>query len=416
MIAEIISTGDEVLSGALVDTNAAYIAEKLWEAGMDVSRHHCVGDDVDRLVDIFREVSLRADTALVTGGLGPTVDDLTAEALARAAGVPLTYNPEADASIDRFFEQRHLSRSDPDKKQARLPDGAGWINNPVGTAPGFFMTIGRCCFFCMPGVPSEMVRMLADAVMPRLQDLRGGSPDVNLGRTLSLFGLPEAKVDQMLAGFYQAVTGVKLGMRATFPVIHVKLYGSGTDVDAVQARVDEAAGWVSERLGRWIFSTRGESLEAVVGKQLAAKGESIAVAESCTGGLIAHLVTNTPGSSAYFRFGGITYANQAKISVLGVLPETIKQYGAVAEQTAGEMAAGVRRVAGTTYGLATSGIAGPDGGTPEKPVGTVCIGLATPQHVVTRTLSRNFGNRSKNKTLFAMAALEVLRQELVGRD
>jgi nicotinamide-nucleotide amidase len=413
MIAEIISTGDEVLTGALVDTNSAYIAENLWEAGLDVARHHCVGDDLARLVSLFQEVSHRADVALVTGGLGPTVDDLTAEALAGAAGVPLELNLEANAAIDRFFEKRGRQRTDTDKKQAFLPRGAGWIDNPVGTAPGFFLSINRCCFYCMPGVPSEMVRMLTDTVMPHVLAGSDNRPTVNISRTLSLFGLGEAKVDELLTGFEDALPTVKLGMRATFPVIHVKLYGRGEDPEQMQHELDNAAAWALERIGPWVHGADGETLESAVGRLLLSKQATLAVAESCTGGEISHRITNTPGSSAYFLMSGVTYANQAKIDILGVSPETIDEHGAVAEKTVGEMAAGARRIAGATYGLATSGIAGPDGGTDDKPVGTVCIGLATPDTVVTRRLWLSFGSRTKNKTIFAMAALEILRQELL---
>lgn len=414
MIAEILSTGEEVLTGAVVDSNAAHIAAELVEAGVVVNRHLCVGDDMEKLVDAVREIATRCDVAVVTGGLGPTDDDLTAQVFAHAAGVRLIFSQEADDSITAFFTARKRPRTKTDGKQAMLPDGSSWLLNPVGTAPGFQVQIDRCTFFCLPGVPHEMRRMMTDAVMPEIERMQGKTSVRRKIRNLSLFGLGEASVNESLQGFTQNCPDVRLGMQARFPTIQVKLYADGEAAEEVVSRLNRAENFIMERVGRHVFSSTGERMEAAVGRLLRDGGKTLATAESCTGGLISHLITNVAGSSAYFVYGGIVYSNQAKIQYLQVAPDTIDHYGAVSEETVREMAAGVRRLCSTDYGLATSGIAGPGGGTDEKPVGTVCIGIAGPDDVSSRSLQLSFGHRQRNKEIFATAALELLRRKLLG--
>jgi len=416
MIAEILSTGDEVLTGAVVDSNAAHIAEALSEEGVAVSRQSCVGDDVAQLVSILKEISTRAYAVVVTGGLGPTPDDLTAEPLAKAAGVDLVFSDPANRSIDAYFKARERPRNPSDTKQAMLPEGAACLMNPVGTAPGFVKKINQCRIFCIPGVPSEMRHMLSESVMPYIRNIQGEDHDINITKTLSLFGLPESAVGEALKTLPNEFPGIRLGLRAKFPEIHVKLYASGKEEKKLNDQIDKAVGWVMEQLGPWVFSTTGQTLAAEIGRLLLERQETLAVAESCTGGLIANWLTDGPGSSGFFNFSGVTYANQAKIDVLGVSPDTLRQYGAVHENTVGEMARGARKIAGTSYGLATSGIAGPDGGTDDRPVGTLCIGLAGPGDIQTHRLQLSFGDRLRNKTFFATTALEILRRTLLGID
>lgn len=414
MRVEILATGDEIRSGALVDSNSAHIAACLEEAGLQVTRHLCVGDDLEALAAVFGEIAGRVPLAVVTGGLGPTSDDLTAAAAARAAGVDCRLDVRALAAVEAFFQRRGYPMSASNRKQAQLPDGARMLDNPVGTAPGFELTIGECTFFCLPGVPREMQRMLAEQVLPRLRQLAGARLGINRVRTITTFGLPESAVGEQVQGLETIFAGVKLGLRARFPEIHVRLYASGQDAAAVDGVLTAAGQWVCGRLGDRVLSTEGESLPQVVGRLLTERHETLAVAESCTGGLIANQLTDVPGSSEYFLFAGVTYANAAKMKVLGVSPETLETHGAVSEETVREMAAGARRVAGATYGLATSGIAGPTGGSDLKPVGTVCIGLATAATVRARRLRFPFGQRLLNKTIFAAAALDLLREEIAG--
>lgn len=414
MITEILSTGDEVRSGAIADSNAAYIAQKIeGEAGLSVSRHSCVGDDLKGIADILKEIGARADIALVTGGLGPTGDDLTSEAAALAAGVYLKLNDTALSQMEAFFKKRNYTLNPSNRKQAVLPEGAEVLYNPVGTAPGFALKIGNCLFFFMPGVPSEMKRMLSDRVMPRIAELQGKHRHFCAVKTLSTFGLPESAVGERLSGLTEAVPGIRLGLRAVFPEIQVKLYAEGDSQAFMDTCIEKAVQWVLQQMGDKVFSLDGSSMEAVIGSLLKQKNATLAVAESCTGGLISHRITDVPGSSDYFLFSGVTYSNEAKIKVLGISPDTLGQYGAVHEETAKEMALGVKRLTGSTYGLSTSGIAGPGGGTDEKPVGTVCIGIAAPGEVFARKFHFSFGIREMNKTVFAVTAMELLRRELL---
>jgi nicotinamide-nucleotide amidase len=414
MIAEILATGEEIRTGALVDSNSAYIAEQMEQAGVKVVRLNGVGDDLAQLTAVLKEIGRRADVAVVTGGLGPTVDDLSAQAAADAAGVSLFLDPSAWASIEAFFRQRNRPMNATIRKQAILPAGAEVLFNPVGTAPGFSLRIENCLFFFLPGVPFEMRRMLADHVLPKISGLLGGRREFRHVKTLSCFGLTESLTGERLAGWEEAFPGVQLGLRAKFPEIQVKLYASGTTEARVSQELEKASAWARERLGDIVFSEAAEPMEAVVGRLLRERRATLAVAESCTGGLISHLLTEVPGSSDYFLLAAVTYANDAKARVLEVSGTTLADCGAVHEDTAREMAAGVQRLAGASYGLATSGIAGPSGGSAEKPVGTVCIGLSTPDREVGYRFHYAYGRRSMNKQMFAMKAMDVLRRELLG--
>lgn len=411
---EILSTGDEVRSGAIVDSNSAHIAQRLEETGVTVTRHSCVGDDIDVLAEIITEISRRSDVAVVTGGLGPTEDDLSAAAAAKAASVELVLDKTALASIEALFKSRGRPVSASNRKQAMIPEGAACILNPVGTAPGILFRLNRCLFYFLPGVPHEMERMLSDAVVPGIEELQGKSKRHHLVRNISTFGLTEAATGDSLAGLTRDLPEVKLGLRAIFPEIHVKLYIQGENKDRLEHDLEKATDYVSDKLGVSVLSLEGDSMPAVVGSLLAKSGKTLAIAESCTGGLLAHRLTGVPGSSAYFLFSGVTYSNQSKMDVLGVSSETLEKHGAVHEETAKEMAEGARRIGGTTFGLSTTGIAGPDGGTKEKPVGTVCIGLAGPEGAEGFRYTFSFGRRSMNKEIFAVAALDLLRRRLLG--
>ena len=414
MKAEILATGDEIRSGALVDSNSAYISQKLEETGISVVRHSCIGDDSDILADILREIGSRTDICVVTGGLGPTSDDLTSESAAKAAGVELILNKKALNSVEEFFKTRKRLFNPSNKKQALLPEGSDCLFNPVGSAPGFSLKIDRCLFFFLPGVPPEMRKMLSDKVLPHIEKLQGKIRAYCQNRTISTFGLTEAAVNEKLTGFSDLFKELKLGLRANFPVIQVKLYGSGEDENNLNELLDKATDWISQKIGKRIVAVNGSSMEKVVGDLLVEKKATIAVAESCTGGLISHLFTNVPGSSDFFLFSGVTYSNKSKIKILGVSPSTLKKYGAVHEETAKEMAKGAKRISGATCGLSTTGIAGPDGGTESKPVGTVCIGLATPDAVYAHRFHFSSFNRLMNKKIFAITALDLLRKELLN--
>jgi nicotinamide-nucleotide amidase len=259
-----------------------------------------------------------------------------------------------------------------------------------------------------------MQRMLDNEVIARVLKTQTEGPRVRLTKTLATFGLTESATGEKLAGFERLFPQIKLGFRAKFPEIHVTLYAGGPDEERLQKQLKQAVDWIFDKLGDKVFSDAGGSLEKAVGNLLNENNATLAVAESCTGGLISDLVTNVPGSSDYFVFSAVTYTNQSKMNILGVAAETLDRHGAVAVETAKEMAWGVKHVSGATYGLSTSGIAGPGGATDAKPVGTVCIGLATPQSVTGRRFNFTFNDRRMNKHIFAATALELLRRELLS--
>lgn len=414
MRAEILSTGDEVRSGAVVDTNAAFIAEALESHGVSVHRHTCLGDDVAEIAAEMRAIAARADVALVTGGLGPTADDVTAEAAAVATGVSLVELPAALAQVEAFFKSRGLAMTPANRKQALLPEGAAVLENPDGSAPGFRVTIGACRIYCLPGVPREMKPMLARHVLTDL-----GQPQPAGGLTyrvdvVSTFGLPESAVGEKVKDLASEDQGVRIGLRVLFPEIHIRIYSQGIQPDRMEQKIVQVKEAIRQRLGKRVVSTRGAGLAETLGRMLLERGATLAIAESCTGGLMAKQLTDVPGSSGFFLLSAVTYANQTKTAVLKVAPETLQRFGAVHEATALEMAEGARRAAGADFALSTTGIAGPDGGTPEKPVGTVCIGLAAPDQTLTFRYVFAFGDRDLNRRIFAAMAFDRLRQYLLS--
>ncbi len=411
MIVEILATGNELLSGALVDTNSAYISEKIGEIGLMATRQTLVGDDESVLESTFAELANRADIIIVTGGLGPTRDDLSREIAARSAGVELELDQPSLAKIEDFFLARGKKAPQNNRIQAQFPAGAEILENPIGTAPGFALKIKRGTFFFMPGVPAEMRKMLKEQVLPRIKKMLK-DPYFYECKTISSFGLGESALEERLDGFSERFPDIDLGFRASFPEVQVKLYQKKRSHKDLVNEQQAAVNWIKERLGEKIVSLDGKSLAATVGKLLIDKKVTLAVAESCTGGLIANLLTNNAGSSEYFILSAVTYADSAKQKILGVKPETLEKYGAVSEETAKEMAAGARRLAGAAYAIATTGIAGPTGGSPEKPVGTICIACAGPDSIISKRYHFAFGKRQLNKKIFTAQALDILRREL----
>ena len=414
MIAEIIATGDEIRTGALVDSNSAHIAVQLEALGLRVARHTTLGDDLLQLAALFREAGGRADLVVVTGGLGPTSDDRCAEAAARAAGQQLAFSSAAFQVTERFYARRKRPMAAANRKQAMLPGSAAFIDNPTGTAPGFHMALGKAEFFFLPGVPGEMRRMLAESVLPAVEAKLGADRQAGLLRTLTSFGLPESVAGERMAGFEGAFPEFDLGFRARFPEIQIKVYGRGPAADQNLQRLENAVAWIGDRLGDRLLAPEEITLEQYVGRLLAERKATLAVAESCTGGLIGHRLTNVAGSSDYFLLSAVTYDNGAKERVLGVPAQLLETRGAVHEETARAMAEGVRRLAGSTYGLSTSGIAGPGGGSADKPVGTVCIGLASAERSLAGRFNFFFGSRQAHKSIFTAAAMDMLRLELMG--
>ncbi len=415
MIAHILSTGDEVLLGDIVDTNSAYLCQNLKNMGLTVGKITTVGDDLNLIASEIETVSLSADICLVTGGLGPTQDDLTAAACSKAAKDKLMLNKAALASMAVYFKKRGFILTEDNKKQAILPSKSIMLKNCNGTAPGFYIKIHRCLFFFIPGVPAEMKAMFNKEVKPVLVSQFKLKNHILIER-LTIFGLGESRVGVLLNGFRDKFPQMRLGFRANFPVVEVKIILSAAPKDEQKERskLKAAKKWTVDQLENKVISDQGLSLEQVVGKLLTNQKKTLAVAESCTGGLISNMMTNVSGSSDYFLFSAVTYSNDAKINILGVQKKTILTHGAVHERTALEMAQGAKMKSGADFAISTTGIAGPTGGTREKPVGTVCIGIAGPGISAAKTYMFSFDDRLMNKTIFAMAALEQLRRHLVG--
>ncbi|MBT3178408.1 MAG: CinA family nicotinamide mononucleotide deamidase-related protein [Desulfobacula sp.] len=415
MIAHILSTGDEVLLGDIVDTNSAFLCSSLKDMGVEVKKITAVRDDVEIIASTICDISLNSEICLVTGGLGPTQDDVTALACSKASGSGLDMNIQALASMKSYFKKRGFALTKDNEKQAQLPAASHMIVNHNGTAPGFYMKINKCMFFFMPGVPSEMKLMFEREIKQILTNEYKLNDDILIER-LTVFGLAESRVGSLLEGFETKFPRMRLGFRADFPVIEVKIILLDSDKDNQNAKFDmtKAKQWAVSQLENKVVSTQGLSIAQEIGHLLTKEKKTLAVAESCTGGLISNMVTDVAGSSDYFLFSGITYSNDAKMNILNVQQETIIEYGAVHEQTALEMAQGARLKGNADYAISTTGIAGPGGGTREKPVGMVCIGLSGPSISMARTYRFSFGDRLRNKKIFAMMALELLRRHLVS--
>ena len=412
--AAILSTGDEITTGKVVDTNANHIADKLIEAGLDVATIVTVGDVAERIVWAWRQAMTQADVVISTGGIGPTADDLTTELVAQVAGVGLTFSQEVADDIRKLFASLGRTMPENNLKQARFPEGATIIPNHLGTAPGYRLALdtgqGRKHLIVLPGVPREMKPMLAESVLPWIAEERGGAA-VYLTRTFQTFGISESGLDELVAGVVADDEG-KLAFRANFPQISVRVTVHGR-ADEVEARADDLAQRLREKIGAYVYGEGDVTMEGVVGRLLKEQGKSVAFAEACSGGLVSHRLTNVPGSSAYFPGTLIAYSNRAKTDLLGVAPATLERYGAVSEETVREMASGVRDRFGSDIGVAVTGVAGPDGGTKETPVGTACLALATGETLVSKRYTL-WGNREWIKTLTSQLSLDWVRRALLG--
>ncbi len=411
MRAMIVTTGEEILKGEVVDTHAPWISEKLYEMGVEVVRHLSTGDDVGALKEIFSQVAGRCEVAVVTGGLGPTEDDLTSEAAAAAKGVPLVEDATALASVAAYFEGRSGGVPVSNMKQARLPSGAVCIPNPVGTAPAFHLDWKGTRFWFLPGVPREMYYLMNEAVLPQIARMQPAG-DRLVKTTITTFGLSESVVGERISGIESVSDGIHVGYRAVFPMIEVKIWTFARGDEKGEGRYRDAVADALDRLGGYVVSPQGLSMAEAVAEKLSMGKQQVAVAESCTGGRIGSLLTDVPGSSAWFLLSAVTYANSAKERVLGVSGATLTAHGAVSAQTVTEMAQGVRRVSGAHIGIATSGIAGPTGGSADKPVGTLFIGIATEAGTETIHFASPFTGRHQNKEMFAFKALDALRRAL----
>ncbi len=417
MRAYILSTGDEVLLGDIVDTNSSFLCRSLKDMGIEVDKIIAVGDSVDTISANIKDISFKSDICLVTGGLGPTKDDLTALACGKAADQALELNMQALGFMKSYFKKAGFQLTKENEKQAMLPINAKMIINDNGTAPGFYIKINRCLFFFMPGVPLEMKLMFEYQIKNMLINKFNLSDKILIER-LTVFGLGESKVGFLLKEFENSYPAMRLGFRADFPIVEVKIVMSDSNMDKNKAlsQIKDAKLWVIGQLEKKVISTKGLSIAQEVGCLLTQQNKTLAIAESCTGGMIANMMTDIDGSSDYFLFSGVTYSNDAKINILNVQKKTIINHGAVHEQTALEMAQGARKKAGADFAISTTGIAGPTGGTKARPVGMVCIGIAGADFSKAKTYKFSFDDRLLNKKMFAAMALELLRRHLVNLE
>lgn len=405
MIAEIISVGDELLIGATVNTNAAFMGQKLTEQGVEVRWISTVGDDSDRLFSALDTAVKRADVILLTGGLGPTHDDMTRNEVARFFRRPLVFQPDIYRQLEHYFHSRKWVLSPLNRKQAEIPRDAEVLRNSVGTAPGFYLKTDRVHCFVLPGVPREMKKMMTESVLPRLIQFL---PETGyLSKSLHTIGISESVLNEKFKSFGSDFPEVQLASLPNSEGVSLRL-SVMTNEDSLKNRFHQALRFSREAAGRHIYGEDEERLETVVGQLLLKRKQTIAVAESCTGGLISHRLTNIPGSSAYFERAVVSYSNRSKMELLQVPESVLQEHGAVSAETALAMAEGILSLSKADIGLSVTGIAGPDGGSKEKPVGLVYIGYASREQKDVRRFIFS-KDRLMNKARTAAYALNMVR-------
>ena len=413
MIAEIISIGSELVSGQVLDTNSRWLSRALGGVGIAVHFHTTLGDDLDENVAAFRVAMSRADLVLMTGGLGPTQDDLTRDALALVAGVPLVEDRESLDAIAALFARRNRVMPERNRVQALVPLGAEALPNRVGTAPGLWMTIGRAVVGCMPGVPSEMHIMFAEQVIPRLRGL-GAITRVIVHHKINLFGKGESDIEADALDLTARGRTPEVGITAHDATISFRIAAEGNDEVEARRALEPTLAVIRERFGDLVIGEGTEDVAEALLAELARSRLTIATAESCTGGLVARMITALAGVSPLFPGGVVTYSNAAKVDLLGVSPDLLARHGAVSAEVAEAMAVGVRRRLDADLGLSVTGIAGPTGATPDKPVGLVYLGLANADGAMSRRLDigseqpRDIIQRRASKHALNWARLSLL--------
>ena len=408
--AEIVAVGSELLTPLRTDTNSLWLTEKLNDIGIEVKLKTIVGDDEARLEETIRDALKRSEIVITTGGLGPTEDDVTRQVSARAVERELVYLDELEADLRERFRRWGRDMPEINKRQAFVIDGADVLPNPNGSAVGMFLPLDGKCLAVFPGPPREMRPMFENFVFPKLREMAG---DVLVKRRiLRVSGMGESAVDEIIAPIYKSYPDVQTSILFSRVEIEIHLIARSSSIEEASAVLTELTEKICSALGPAVFATNGETMEEVVGSLLKSRGETVSVAESCTGGMIGMRLTEVSGSSAYFIEGSVVYSNESKIRTLNVSEQTLRDHGAVSAETAEEMAKGMRDRSGSDYAISVTGIAGPEGGTEEKPVGTVFIGYSDPN----RTRSMKFvfpGDRELIRWRSSQAALDYLRRQIL---
>ncbi len=412
MEAAIITIGDELLYGQTVDTNAAWMGQRLAEIGIKVRQKRSVGDDAHDIVVALNDVSTFASLVLITGGLGPTKDDITKHTLARYFDTELVVNEEILGLLEQYFKKRGLQMLQSNIDQAKLPASCTPLRNERGTAWGMWFEKDGIVYVSMPGVPREMEALMTQEVLPRVKE-KFDLP-VIMHRHILTAGIGESYLAEKIRDLEDYLPKeIKLAYLPGMGSVKLRLTVRGTNRDELESLMLEQTTAFVSRMERYVYGFDNDVFEEAVGKLLLAQGKTISTAESCTGGYIAAMLASVPGASRYFEGSTVTYSYESKKNLLGVPEETLNTYGAVSEETVRAMVTGVCRVMGTDVGIATSGIAGPGGGTPDKPVGTVWVAVGSAEHIVTRKYEFP-GNREQNIHLTAVMALELMRKYLKG--
>ncbi|MDI6783755.1 MAG: competence/damage-inducible protein A [bacterium] len=416
MQAEIISIGTELTLGQIVDTNAGYLSQQLSALGFEVYYRSTVADNEPRIIETIKTALARNELVVICGGLGPTQDDITRDAVAKSANAPLEFHPELLEIITAYFARVRPGQVMPvnNQSQAFIPQGALYFVNQRGTAPGLLLELDKKLIVVLPGPPRELKPIWEEQVVPTLQKRFKLNPVIKY-RVLKVVGMPESAIDEKIKDFMIPGSNPEVGLMAEPGEIAIRLTARAESELAVNALIGNVEQVIRSRLGETIFGVDKETLESVVGQLLRQKQLRVSVAESCTGGLIAHRLTNVSGSSDYFDRGVVVYSNQAKQELLGVPAETLSKFGAVSEPTALAMVQGLLKRAGTDAAIAVTGIAGPTGGTPEKPVGLVYIALADLQNYQNCVKCNFIGERELIKWRTSQEALDLLRRYLLRR-
>ena len=410
--AEVITIGDEILFGQITDTNTQWLGTELTNIGIRTIRKSSVGDDATAILQVLAEAHERADVIILTGGLGPTKDDITKQTLCRYFNTELVLNERALAFVTAFFERRGRALTGINRNQALLPANATYIENNWGTAPGMWFEEKGRVYVSLPGVPFEMKNLMTHLILPRLRD--HFKPPIIKHKIIRTVGIGESSLAEQIEQWEDALPPhIRLAYLPGFGGVKLRLTATGTDEALLTSELEAQKEQVLPLIEKHVYGFDDDELEVVVGKMLKDLNLTLGIAESCTGGQVAATLTRIPGVSACFWGGIVSYSNPVKVKQLGVKQHTLDEFGAVSEQTIIEMAEGVRHALETRVGIATSGIAGPDGGTPDKPVGTIWIACATDKRTVTRLLKLG-PHREQNITLTTMYVLNLLREELLA--